>query len=233
MLDAGAETDVVNSVGRTAAQMAAFVGMSECDACSFTWESSVLRAREDKEPHPFLSVEDWNNRVWSSTHCQITCIFHRRQCSLCRRKHVCSRNIKVAASIWTPLPQHVEHCSYFHPYLKQIIFCAAFFCYVFVENTQRVDLTCVLELGSESSPLSSSGQHDCVTVINNYFSRARLDYYTKPQGLEKEPKLPPKLAGPLHKIIMGTNLNPVKVGGHCSGVISVLQDRCTFQVIRF
>lgn len=28
MLDAGAETDVVNSVGRTAAQMAAFVGMS-------------------------------------------------------------------------------------------------------------------------------------------------------------------------------------------------------------
>lgn len=27
MLDAGAETDVVNSVGRTAAQMAAFVGM--------------------------------------------------------------------------------------------------------------------------------------------------------------------------------------------------------------
>lgn len=26
MLDAGAETDVVNSVGRTAAQMAAFVG---------------------------------------------------------------------------------------------------------------------------------------------------------------------------------------------------------------
>lgn len=28
MLDAGAETDVVNSVGRTAAQMAAFVGTS-------------------------------------------------------------------------------------------------------------------------------------------------------------------------------------------------------------
>lgn len=36
MLDAGAETDVVNSVGRTAAQMAAFVGKSECDMCSFT-----------------------------------------------------------------------------------------------------------------------------------------------------------------------------------------------------
>ncbi len=29
MLDAGAETDAVNSVGRTAAQMAAFVGMTD------------------------------------------------------------------------------------------------------------------------------------------------------------------------------------------------------------
>lgn len=56
-----------------------------------------------------------------------------------------------------------------------------------------------------------SGQHDCVTVINNFFSRASLDYYTKAQGLEKNPKLPPKFAGPLHKIIMSTNLNPVKV----------------------
>ncbi|XP_030003313.1 ankyrin repeat and MYND domain-containing protein 2-like [Sphaeramia orbicularis] len=55
------------------------------------------------------------------------------------------------------------------------------------------------------------GQHDCVTVINNFFSRARLEYYTKPQGLESEPKLPPRLAGPLHKIIMTTNLNPVKI----------------------
>nr|XP_057903109.1 ankyrin repeat and MYND domain-containing protein 2-like isoform X1 [Doryrhamphus excisus]XP_057903110.1 ankyrin repeat and MYND domain-containing protein 2-like isoform X1 [Doryrhamphus excisus]XP_057903111.1 ankyrin repeat and MYND domain-containing protein 2-like isoform X1 [Doryrhamphus excisus] len=55
------------------------------------------------------------------------------------------------------------------------------------------------------------GQHDCVTVINNFFSRARLEYYTRPQGLEREPKLPPGLAGPLHKIIMTTNLNPVKI----------------------
>ncbi|KAL8165258.1 UNVERIFIED_CONTAM: Ankyrin repeat and MYND domain-containing protein 2 [Gekko kuhli] len=55
------------------------------------------------------------------------------------------------------------------------------------------------------------GQHDCVTVINNFFSRERLDYYTKPQGLDKEPKLPVKLAGPLHKIITTTNLHPVKI----------------------
>ena len=33
MLDAGAETDLVNSVGRTAAQMAAFVGETNRGSC--------------------------------------------------------------------------------------------------------------------------------------------------------------------------------------------------------
>ncbi|XP_068616397.1 ankyrin repeat and MYND domain-containing protein 2a isoform X2 [Brachionichthys hirsutus] len=80
----------------------------------------------------------------------------------------------------------------------------------------------MLDAGAETDAVNSVGrtaaqmaafvgQHDCVTVINNFFSRARLDYYTRPQGLEKDPKLPPKLAGPLHKVIMSTNLNPVKM----------------------
>ncbi|XP_056154879.1 ankyrin repeat and MYND domain-containing protein 2-like [Lampris incognitus] len=82
--------------------------------------------------------------------------------------------------------------------------------------------TMMLDAGAETDLVNSVGrtaaqmaafvgQHDCVTVINNFFSRARLEYYTRPQGLEREPKLPPKLAGPLHKIIMTTNLNPVKM----------------------
>ncbi|CAG02740.1 unnamed protein product [Tetraodon nigroviridis] len=91
------------------------------------------------------------------------------------------------------------------------------------DTSRKTDITwMMLDAGAETDVVNSVGrtaaqmaafvgQHDCVTVINNYFSRARLDYYTKPQGLEKEPKLPPKLAGPLHKIIMGTNLNPVKM----------------------
>uniref|UniRef100_A0A9J7YJH6 Ankyrin repeat and MYND domain containing 2b n=1 Tax=Cyprinus carpio carpio TaxID=630221 RepID=A0A9J7YJH6_CYPCA len=80
----------------------------------------------------------------------------------------------------------------------------------------------ILDAGAETDLVNSVGrtaaqmaafvgQHDCVTVINNFFSRARLEYYTRPQGSEREPKLPPKLAGPLHKIIMTTNLNPVKI----------------------
>lgn len=53
MLDAGAETDVVNSVGRTAAQMAAFVGMSGYDVQSFALESSLLNdaQKRDHTPH--------------------------------------------------------------------------------------------------------------------------------------------------------------------------------------
>uniref|UniRef100_A0A8C1K6K1 Ankyrin repeat and MYND domain containing 2b n=1 Tax=Cyprinus carpio TaxID=7962 RepID=A0A8C1K6K1_CYPCA len=80
----------------------------------------------------------------------------------------------------------------------------------------------ILDAGAETDLVNSVGrtaaqmaafvgQHDCVTVINNFFSRARLEYYTRTQGSEREPKLPPKLAGPLHKIIMTTNLNPVKI----------------------
>ncbi|TNM93079.1 hypothetical protein fugu_018481 [Takifugu bimaculatus] len=79
-----------------------------------------------------------------------------------------------------------------------------------------------------------SGQHDCVTVINNFFSRARLEYYTRPQGLETEPKLPPRLAGPLHKIIMTTNLNPVKmvllVKEHPMMIDAVALEKC-YQVM--
>lgn len=75
------------------------------------------------------------------------------------------------------------------------------------------------------------GQHDCVTVINNFFSRTRLEYYTRPHGLEKEPILPPKLAGPLHKIIMTTNLNPVKVGIACKSVYCKNPAECILQMV--
>lgn len=94
---------------------------------------------------------------------------------------------------------------------------------MFAGLSGKTDITAMmLDAGAETDVVNSVGrtaaqmaafvgQHDCVTVINNFFSRARLDYYTRAQGLEKEPKLPPKLAGPLHKVIMSTNLNPVKM----------------------
>nr|XP_046274361.1 ankyrin repeat and MYND domain-containing protein 2-like isoform X2 [Scatophagus argus] len=94
---------------------------------------------------------------------------------------------------------------------------------MFAGLSGKTDITfMMLDAGAETDLVNSVGrtaaqmaafvgQHECVTVINNFFSRARLEYYTRPQGLEREPKLPPRLAGPLHKIIMTTNLNPVKI----------------------
>jgi len=38
-----------------------------------------------------------------------------------------------------------------------------------------------------------------------------LEYYTKPQGLEKEPKLTAALVPVLHKFVVTQKLSPIKV----------------------
>ncbi|XP_061912693.1 ankyrin repeat and MYND domain-containing protein 2-like isoform X1 [Entelurus aequoreus] len=127
---------------------------------------------------------------------------------------------------------------------------------MFAGLSGKTDITSMmLDAGAEADLVNSVGrtaaqmaafvgQHDCVTVINNFFSLARLEYYTRPQGLELEPRLPPGLAAPLHKIIMTTNLNPVKlvmlvrenpvlvdVGAleKCSQVMDLLCEQCVKQ----
>uniref|UniRef100_W5MZT3 Ankyrin repeat and MYND domain containing 2b n=1 Tax=Lepisosteus oculatus TaxID=7918 RepID=W5MZT3_LEPOC len=127
---------------------------------------------------------------------------------------------------------------------------------MFAGLSGKTDITwMMLEAGAETDVVNSVGrtaaqmaafvgQHDCVTVINNFFPRERLEYYTKPQGLEKDPKLPPGLASPLHKIIMTTNLNPVKVVmmvqerplladvealGKCRRVLDLICEKCVKQ----
>lgn len=63
------------------------------------------------------------------------------------------------------------------------------------------------------------GNHACVAVINNFVPRAEVDYYTVPHGLEKEPRLPPFLAAPLHKFIMQVNMSPIRVALNLHGVL--------------
>lgn len=46
-----------------------------------------------------------------------------------------------------------------------------------------------------------------MVVINNFIPKADVDYYTIPQGLETEPKLPPILANPLHKFISQVSIH--------------------------
>lgn len=55
------------------------------------------------------------------------------------------------------------------------------------------------------------GNHGCVETINNYLSKAQLEYYTKPQGLQKEALLPASVLDVFHKFVVDTNLHPVRI----------------------
>ncbi|XP_023326943.1 ankyrin repeat and MYND domain-containing protein 2 [Eurytemora carolleeae] len=55
------------------------------------------------------------------------------------------------------------------------------------------------------------GNHECVSVINNFVPKDDVWYYTRLQPLEDEPKLPAKLAHPLYKMVMSMNTHPVRI----------------------
>ncbi|XP_020895534.2 ankyrin repeat and MYND domain-containing protein 2, partial [Exaiptasia diaphana] len=55
-------------------------------------------------------------------------------------------------------------------------------------------------LGKTAAQLGAFvGQHECVSILNNFISKDDLLYYTKPQGFEKEGKLQAKLVPSLYK----------------------------------
>uniref|UniRef100_L7M3N8 MYND-type domain-containing protein n=1 Tax=Rhipicephalus pulchellus TaxID=72859 RepID=L7M3N8_RHIPC len=80
----------------------------------------------------------------------------------------------------------------------------------------------LLEHGASTTAVNSLGRtaaqmaafvsnHDVVAIINNFLPREELEYYARPQGLEKEPKLPASLVAPLYQLIVQTNIHPVRV----------------------
>lgn len=68
------------------------------------------------------------------------------------------------------------------------------------------------------------GQHECVSVINNYFAKEDLAPYTKIQGVDTEPRLPQELALPLAKMINFANLHPVKLAYYLQENIGMLEE---------
>ncbi|XP_064643870.1 ankyrin repeat and MYND domain-containing protein 2-like [Lineus longissimus] len=92
-----------------------------------------------------------------------------------------------------------------------------------LDNGARTGL--VNKVGRTASQMAAFvGQHHCVSLINNFFSREDVDYYTIPHGLEKEAKLPASLASPLHNMILMTNLNPVGITMYLQEHGVLLQD---------
>ncbi|XP_055339367.1 ankyrin repeat and MYND domain-containing protein 2-like [Paramacrobiotus metropolitanus] len=67
-------------------------------------------------------------------------------------------------------------------------------------------------IGRTASQLAGFvGHHAVAVTISNFFTVEDLTYYTVPNGLEKEPKLPPAIAPLVHRFIMQNNLHPVKI----------------------
>lgn len=68
------------------------------------------------------------------------------------------------------------------------------------------------------------GNHDVVTIINNFIPREEVEYFTVTHGLEKEPKLPPELATLLYRFVLKTNIHPVKLALYLQQYRSLLEN---------
>ncbi|KAK3106180.1 hypothetical protein FSP39_014402 [Pinctada imbricata] len=68
------------------------------------------------------------------------------------------------------------------------------------------------------------GQHQCVSVINNFFPKEELLYFTKIHGLEKEPKLPMELFPSLLKLVNTAALHPVKLSFYLQEHVGLLEE---------
>lgn len=55
------------------------------------------------------------------------------------------------------------------------------------------------------------GNHAAVACINNYIPKSEIEYYTRPQGQQKEPYLPIILLDAFHKFVIQSNTHPVRI----------------------
>lgn len=83
-------------------------------------------------------------------------------------------------------------------------------CQILLENDVKVDRTNSVKR-TASQMAAFVGNHECVSVINNYVQKEDVYYFTRKQPLETEPKLPLNLAKPIHNLVMSMNTHPVKM----------------------
>ncbi|GIY23217.1 ankyrin repeat and MYND domain-containing protein 2 [Caerostris extrusa] len=94
---------------------------------------------------------------------------------------------------------------------------------MFAALSAKVDLVyLLLEYGASTTAVNSInktpaqmaafvGYHHIVSVINNFIPIEEIEYFTKIQGLEREPRLPLALTPIVHKMAVMTNINPVRL----------------------
>ncbi|XP_059057121.1 ankyrin repeat and MYND domain-containing protein 2 [Achroia grisella] len=68
------------------------------------------------------------------------------------------------------------------------------------------------------------GNHHTVATINNFIPRSEIAYYSVPQGQQTEPYLPSILVDPLHKLVLGVNIHPIRLGLNLQHTPSLLEN---------
>lgn len=86
------------------------------------------------------------------------------------------------------------------------------------------------------------GNHNCVSIINNFIPKSDVECYTTIQGQQTQPALPPFLSESFHKFATQINVNPVRVAltlqriaglmDHLEEVAKVLELMCTKEMKR-
>lgn len=82
---------------------------------------------------------------------------------------------------------------------------------ILLENDANIDAK--NQIGRTASQMAAFvNSNECVDVINNYISKADIEYFTKTHSInETEPKLPLLCVNDLHKLLTGSNLKPTNI----------------------
>ena len=74
-------------------------------------------------------------------------------------------------------------------------------CKLLVENGAKIDeINSVKRTASQMAAFV--GNHECVSVINNFVPKEDVFYYTRKQPFEEKAKLPINMAKPLYELVM-------------------------------
>lgn len=68
------------------------------------------------------------------------------------------------------------------------------------------------------------GQHQSVSVINNFIPREYIEYYSRINGQEKEPRLPIRFISTMHSLVCLVAVNPVRIAYFYESNLSLFEE---------
>ncbi|XP_033243598.1 ankyrin repeat and MYND domain-containing protein 2-like [Drosophila miranda] len=235
LLDAGINPSSINSVSRTASQMAAFVGNH---ACVETINNYITRSGleyytqahgQQTEPlippallsafHTFV-IEINLHPVRIALNAQSS---YSKSSQLDDIQLLLERIAKNDKSGFTQLFSQLKDVNFVDDTGMSLLACASF-----KGNKEAVQILLDMRVPPAAGCRHQSeqhqqrlahrltdgrlrGNHACVETINNYITRSGLEYYTQAHGQQTEPLIPPALLSAFHTFVIEINLHPVRI----------------------